>query len=199
VKKMKQKSKANKSIVFIVLACTLMLSLVLPTLASSADRSTTTVHWLADNSEVVGSSASLVRTNSGVSYTLHTSELNHGDAVTNWWIIFNNPAACQDGCGFDDLFRPGVDASARFASGHVVGADSSANFAGSLRVSDVDGAPNVHLFGPGLTNPLGAEIHFIVRTHGPAVPEFVEEMIHTVDGGCQFGACEDLQAAAFLP
>ncbi|OLS22337.1 MAG: hypothetical protein HeimC3_31360 [Candidatus Heimdallarchaeota archaeon LC_3] len=176
-----------------------MLSQVIPLLASPTDRSTTTVHWLADNSEVIGSSATLVRTNSGISYTLHTSGLNPGDAVTNWWIIFNNPEACQDGCGLDDLFRPGVDASARFASGHVVGADSSANFAGSLKVGETDGALNVHLFGPGLINSREAEIHFIVRTHGPAVPGFIDDMLHTVDGGCQFGACEDLQAAAFLP
>ena len=54
-----------------------------------------------------------------------------------WWIIFNNPEACQDGCGLDDLFRLGVDASARFASGHVVGADGSANFAGSLKIEGI--------------------------------------------------------------
>ncbi|MDQ3972803.1 MAG: hypothetical protein M3276_00350 [Actinomycetota bacterium] len=35
------------------------------------------------------------------------------------------------------------------------------------------------LLGPGLTNPMPAEIHAVVRTHGPVIPGMVDEQIHT--------------------
>jgi hypothetical protein len=43
---------------------------------------------------VVGAST-LVRTAHGVSTKVETSALAPGDAVTLWWIVFNNPDACH--------------------------------------------------------------------------------------------------------
>lgn len=58
------------------------------------------------------------------------------------------------------------------------------------------------MFGRGLTNPTQAEIHAVVRTHGPVIPGMVDEQIHTFNGGCDpgqpnEGQCQDLQFTAF--
>ncbi|OLS21924.1 MAG: hypothetical protein HeimC2_31600 [Candidatus Heimdallarchaeota archaeon LC_2] len=189
------------------LAAILVLFFGMSIAGAPANRSTSLVHWLSDLTEVEGASATLVRHNNGISYTLHTTELTSGDAVTNWWVIFNNPESCSDksdvlgtACGFGDLFAPGVDASILFAAGHVVGNGENANFAASLSVGDNDGDL---IEGPGLTNPMGAEIHVLVRTHGEMIPSLVSGQISTVDVACIDGdpsdPCEDLQAAAFVP
>ncbi|MCH8908426.1 MAG: hypothetical protein IH840_15170 [Candidatus Heimdallarchaeota archaeon] len=168
-----------------------------------ANNSTSSVHWLNDLSEVSGASATLVRTDNGVSYTLHTSGLTSGDAVTNWWVIFNNPNACTNPiaeigslCGFPDLFNPDVAASILFATGHVVGNGDNANFGAYLMPGDNDGDL---IGGPGLLDPRGAEIHIIVRTHGEMIPSLVSGQISSVDVACDVNICEDLQATAFAP
>ena len=37
----------------------------------------------------------------------------------------------------------------------------------------------------GLQNPRGAEIHLLMHSHGPKIPELMPAMIHTFAGGCQ--------------
>ncbi len=56
----------------------------------------------------------------------------------------------------------------------------------------------------GLTDPEGAEIHLVLRTHGPVIPELVNEQIHSFNRGCEVGEpnvgiCRNLQFAALLP
>jgi hypothetical protein len=85
------------------------------------------------------------------------------------------PAACSHGepanhatgfvgtrCGAGDLFVPAVQASAVHAAGHVIGVDGSANYAAYLSVGSTQ---EQVLFGPGLTNPTGADVHFVVHDH----------------------------------
>ena len=134
----------------------------------------------------------LTRTNNGVTLNLKTTGLQPGDAVTVWWIVWNDPAACSGvPCGLGDL---GVEGSSiARAAGHVVGGDGKGNFNGHLRTGDTSEA----LFGPGLTDPAGAEIHLVVRSHGPAIPGHIPTQIHTVEDGC--AACSDVQAAVHLP
>jgi hypothetical protein len=132
------------------------------------------VRWFSNGEVVPGARSTLVRLSGGVQMRMHTSGLTSDDAVTVWWIIFNNPSACThdvDGggalrCSAADLLLfggdPAVSSSIVFAAGHVVGVNR-VSFAGALGVDDTSAA----LFGPGLTNPDGAEIHLLVRDHGP--------------------------------
>lgn len=61
------------------------------------------------------------------------------------------------------------------------------------------------VFGHSLHNPLGAEIHFALRDHGPAseAPELLEQPFTVGSGGCSnFGGsgeyeCADIQVAIF--
>lgn len=144
--------------------------------------------------QVAGASSTVVRNAGGATLTLRTSELLAGDAVTVWWVVFNNPSACTSGhfglhCGPGDLGRPQTGASVLYAAGHVIGSSGVGDFGGRLRVGDTSGA----LFGPGLTNPAGADIHLVVHDHGPADPALLPDEIHSF-GVCNT-TCHDVQVS----
>ena len=85
------------------------------------------------------------------------------------------------------------------ADGHVIDESGAAQFSSRLPIGDA----SEQLFGGGLQKPMSAEIHFVVRTHGPAVPGKVDSMLYTVNGGCE-GAfpnppCAEAQFAIFKP
>lgn len=180
------------------------------------------VYWFEDGSEIEGAVATLLRTDSNVNTTLKTTGLDPHHTYTVWWVIFNYPDECENGCGEPDLFNDDVGGSVLYAAGHVIGGNGKGNFAGSLKTGDLSGcqAPwdafNLELIGgedeldmcrEGLVDPHGAEIHLVVRTHGERIPGMVNDQINTFAGGCtaetSFGAangpndCEDQQFAMF--
>lgn len=166
--------------------------------ASSAGRNTTTIHWFADGSVVPDASSTLVRTGNSVSMTAHTSGLNPAAAYTVWWVVFNHPAECATSpCGEPDLFNPDVAALVTHAAGHIISPGGTASFAGSLR----EGAVVDHLFGGSgsLIDTREAEIHLVIRTHGPKEPGSIPEQIHTFELSCAPPACEDVQFAIHQP
>ena len=70
------------------------------------------VHRFEDLSIVEGADAYLVRMEHGVYMHVTTDGLEPGHAVTMWWVVFNNPAACSgDECGEDDVFNLNADGS----------------------------------------------------------------------------------------
>jgi hypothetical protein len=161
-----------------------------------AGAGTSDVRRFSDGSAVPGAWSRLVTTRSGASMDLHTSGLTPGDVVTVWWVVFNAPQNCthREGpyrCGPGDLPPYGGDGSAQpsvlYATGHVIGGSGASNFGAHLVVGDTSGA----LFGPGLTNPLGADIHLVLHDHGPADPAIVAAEIHSF-GVCNL-VCTDVQ------
>jgi hypothetical protein len=185
---------------------------------AAAARVTATVHTFADLT-TVGTSR-LVRNDNGVSVSLSTSRLAAGTAATLWIVVFNHPANCSPpGCGEDDLFAPAVMADVMYTNGKVIGGSGKATFSGLRREGDNGGSvfAALGLPAPGLIDSRMAEIHFVVRSHGPEIPGMVDEMIHTFNGGCQnpgppfpdplppeLGApgpntCMDVQFAMHLP
>jgi hypothetical protein len=168
------------------------------TAASSAGRNTTTIHWFADASVVPGASSTLVRTGDSVSMTAHTSGLNPTAAYTVWWVVFNHPVQCATSpCGESDLLDPDVVALVTHAAGHIISPSGTASFAGSLR----EGAVVHNLLGGSgsLIDTREAEIHFVVRTHGPKKPGSIPEQIHTFEPACVPTVCEDVQFAIHQP
>jgi hypothetical protein len=160
--------------------------------AASA-HSTVPVHVFPTGPDVPGASSTLVRSAGGVSIRLSTDGLAPG-AYSAWWVIFDDPSACVDGCGLDDL---GV-ATGLYATGHVVGSNGKANFAAHLSVGDLSGldpsAPAIFA-GPGLLHPFGADVHLVIRYHGPAIPGRIPEQTGTFAGGCDAFACGNVLAA----
>jgi len=152
-------------------------------------RSTSPVFWWWDEVTEVGR-ASLLRTPQGISATFHTSGLPAGHAVTLWFIIFNNPAACfTNPCiAGVDLFNPDAAADFIYAGGHVVGGPRN-TFAGHLQVGDSSGS-GFNEFGVpelaiGLSNPMGAEVLLALHSHGPAMTgQDLVAQIGSFTGGC---------------
>ena len=153
--------------------------------------------------DVVGT-AELTRHAAGVYLTADTTMLDAGSAYTLWWIIFNNPAACDPaGCTGGDLGVEAVEGSVMNATGRVADATGNATFSAFLPVGFIHTNPSSlngrQLFGPGLQNLAGAEIHVVIRSHGPSTGNV--EQISTLLADCvhetAVTGCYDAQAIVF--
>jgi hypothetical protein len=150
----------------------------------------------------------LVRTDEAIATKTNTTELVPRHVTTLWWVIFNTPGECDGDCGEDDLFDPDVEASCPYADGSIVDGNGHIRFHDRLTVGEPRNSC-LDFFGAddhGLLNPEGAEIHVVVRSHGPIIPELVDEMRSSFAGGCEDfleagtvpeepGECADLQFA----
>ncbi len=207
-------------IVFVVF----VLLLALPfSLAAQEDMQSDTspVQLFSDLSEVEGGWSTLTRYESGVLMTLHTSGLNPGHVVTAWWVIFNEPSMCSDAaCGENDLFIPdeagevivgengpelnmdqiaATQSSVLGATGNLIPDSGEGHFAAWLGAGEVP----IALWGPGLIDPMVAEIHVVLQDHGEMIPDQFDTQISTFHGGCaaEFPnePCEDVQFAVHQP
>jgi hypothetical protein len=207
----------------LVAAIMLFMTAAGPAVGAPADRSTSPVFDFATEQEIPGAEARMVRTNSGVNYYISTSGLEKGHTYTIWWVIFNNPDACdkadpeEDFCAIGDLFvdfpndltpNPEVNPAVMAGSGHVVGASGKGKFASHLREGQITSEHPLFVGGPGLLDARGAEIHLVVRSHGPLNPAAMPEQIKTFAGGCEvnlpagmvpeeLGECADVQFTVF--
>jgi hypothetical protein len=155
--------------ILVALALVGLLSVVVVSRAGAATQTTSPVATFAG--APVGTST-LTRTGSGVSFSLQTTGLQAGHAVTVWWMVLN----------------PNGSLSVQYAAGHVIDEGGAAEFGGYLQVGDTDGVIND---GPGLLDATGANVVLVVRDHGPADPGRVNQQVHTFDV-CN-PTCTDLQ------
>jgi glucose/arabinose dehydrogenase len=155
--------------ILVALALVGLLSVVVVSRAGAATQTTSPVSTFAG--AVVGTST-LTRTSSGIAFSLSTTGLQAGHAVTVWWMVFN----------------PNGSVSVQYAAGHVIDEGGAAEFGGALREGDTDGVING---GPGLLDAQAANVVLVVRDHGPADPSKVDQQIHTFDT-CN-PTCTDLQ------
>ena len=187
--------ETKRGVVFVALAA-LVVSGVLWVqngLADPASKSQGQLLRFSDGSIVEGSSAMLVRTDTGVTMTIHTSGLDPGAAYTGWWVIYNNPEECAafpDPCAGPDFDNPRVQATLLHATGHVIGNNGVGNFAAHL--ADDTG---------GLVDARKAHIELVVRSHGQPIAGMVKEQITMFDGGCSINVCESEQVTTpvFVP
>jgi hypothetical protein len=141
----------------------------------------------------------LARSSDGVYMSLHAAGLTPGTVATAWWVFFNNPKKCATTpCSVADLSNPEVQPSLVNATGRIVGADGTADFGAFKAEGDTTGA----FTGPGLLNAKKAEIHFVVRTHGPAIsddPQTLAQQLSMFNGGCPPNTCANLQVSIHQP
>ena len=151
--------------------------------------------------EIRGASK-LVRTDTGVSAELVTTGLPAG-AYTCWFVVFNNPEQCAlydelgpGSCGLElSDFLPASEGGTTgfgfaFADGKIVDESGMATFGGHLKQGDVLMNDFLEL-DEVLEDPRTAEIHLIVRYHGPAEPGRIYEQTHTLEP--ELGLEADLQ------
>jgi hypothetical protein len=133
---------------------------------------------------LVGFNATLTRSQTGISASASVGGLTPGGTYTFWVIIWNNPEACAAACDGTDFGNTAVGASGVNGDGAIADVNGNATYATTL----VAGDPGHHqvIFGPGLTNPMGAEISLFIRNHGPASADAAEllEQTSLVQGGC---------------
>ncbi len=137
--------------------------------------------------------------------------LEANNAYTLWWVTFNDPSGCIDGCGGADVF-------AELESAQVVlmnATGGTSTHLGNLVVSawiEADGTSSGS--GQLLAGELAsldldaAEVH-IIRSHRPASEDadILEKQLQTVDGGClgidpdgdELFPCWDPHAVQFAP
>ena len=147
----------------------------------------------------------LERTPYGAHMRLKSKDLDPGYAYSVWWFIFNKPHNCEaNPCGEADLFNPAVEASIMNGGGRVANAWGHSIFEAFLPVGYVNSNPasgNIRQFsGPGIVNVKGAEIHAVVRCHGPVDenPLIAVEQTSTLLGSCsEDNPCYDAQAIVF--
>jgi hypothetical protein len=156
--------------------------------ATQAVGSTEPVVQTWDGTQV--GTSTLVRTDAGLSASFKSSGMPAGQAVTLWFVIFNNPSACTAGCGLDDLlFNEAAAGDFLVGAGHVVGGSGTANFGAHLAVGDTRGSAFPEIGLPdrpiGLTNPWGAQVGLLLHSHGPMVPgQVLAGQLSSFTGGC---------------
>lgn len=171
-----------------VVAILALLATSLVASAAPADRSVSSVMRIPEGTTVDGAYSTLLRTDNGITMRIRTSDLDPRAVHTVWWVIYNNPEFCAtDPCGPADDFNPQTNASIFYAAGTITGGNGKANFAAHVGFGypgPVDGVRVIDVDGPGLLNPRTAEVHLVIRTHGPPIPGIVGGMLHSFDVGC---------------
>lgn len=166
----------------VALALVGLLSAIPLSRVGAATRTTSDVTLRSDSSVVVGTST-LTRTESGISFTLQTTGLEPGHAVTIWWMVTN----------------PDGGVAVLYATGRVIGQPGTAQFGGYLEVGDSTG----YVMGDdiSLEDALEATVTFVVRDHGPIkpgeIPGVIDDQIRTF-GECN-PTCADLQMSVHEP
>lgn len=165
------------------------------------------------NNEVVGE-ARLIRNENNITAEYESNDLIDGHAYTLWWVVWNKPENCNvNPCEDPDFANP-VDVDVLYATGNVVEGGGKGKFTAKLDVGNDSGSIN-DIFGlppvGGLQDTKTAEVHLVIRSHGPKIPGKVHEQIQTYGGGCEtelppfteipdeVGECADIEYAVFLP
>lgn len=146
----------------------------------------THVLMFGTNEEIEGASATLTISEDGYDLSINTTGLTVGHAATAWWAIYNTPKECSDGvCDHND----DSNASFSYADGQVVDENGSAIFESHKSIFEVKD---------------GAEIQFMIRDHGPMIPELADDQLSKPGGGCTNfppnegpNECEDVQKGIF--
>ena len=206
---MKGKRVFVRSIVFLLVLLLAGIQAIPVALASEdgdVTVSTVRLHTFGTSDAIPGTVSTLVRRAGGVSLSVDTLGLNPGEVYTIWWVIFNNPSACSEGgCVGPDLSNPETEATVGYATGEIADENGMATFRAVLAVGDNSfalgndaGFPfELVLPSPGLSDPFGAEIHAVLRTHGPALDD-PSSQLDSFNDGCN-PECFNVQAALHYP
>lgn len=164
---------------------------------------------------VQAGSSTLHRNSNGITVNFKAEGLIPGHTYTLWWVIWNYPDNCANSpnpCDEPDFGNPvvvGVDVLN--AGGHLAGNSGKVNISAHLKEGDTSKSIIRSVFN--LADPIGlidaqtAEVHPVLRSHGPAIPGMVNEQIGSYLGGCTVffdaftqiplneGECGDIYAA----
>ena len=191
-----------RSKVFSAMFAVLLTLSAAPSVHSNpADINTSEAYWWWF--EQVGT-AKLVRSDDGISGNVRVNVSDYvfdsrGLTFTLWIVIFNNPGQCEipNACGDDaDFENAGVMPDVVYGGGNIVGDSGNTAIGFHHKAGDNTGSISDLFFLPtdangegfGLRNPRGAEVHYVIRFHGPKDAAAMPEQIQGYPGGCIFQA-----------
>lgn len=170
------------------------------------------------NGMAVIGEAQLKRQARGITAKYRTDGLIPGHTYTLWWVIWNKPENCiayPGPCDAPDFaIADEVAVEVMYAAGRKANGKGEAVLTAHLNRDNASGTIN-DLFGlssyGGLHDPYAAEVHLVLRSHGPAIPGQLDDQISSYLGGCtvflpdftevpdEEGECADLHFAIFQP
>ena len=161
---------------------------------AQAGNSQTSAIWswpppATDDTLITGASSEIRRNKNGVNYVVNTSEMEPG-AYTMWFVVFNDTDSCEGPCDAGDLMGGRGNSAAFWDGGRVVGPNGSANFAGFVTEGYLPSGPDQILKdntgGAGMIDAETAEVHMVIRSHGPALTgSDLQVQLDTFNGACQ--------------
>jgi hypothetical protein len=179
-----------------LLAAVLLVLLGVTLGKTSAEPGVPSLVWWLDNPAqesglaVDGAFSTVQRGYYSVTIGLHTSGLTPGHAYSVWWVIFQNPGLCVDGCGDDDINNAAwtgvnpVGIGVHYG-GAFTAADSGKAEIGSRLLEDtVDQCAKAGPYAPlcvPMKDAATAQVLVFLMDHGPADPT----TIRTFDSGCR--------------
>jgi len=136
-----------------------------------------------------GGSSTINVNSSGVTFVYKASDIPHfdpsGHAVTLWAVFFNEG---------DEIAEENI-ASMYRVNGHVIGNNGKINYGGRIN----EGQTKDLWYGVPLVEVDNSVLLVIAKSHGPAIPEILDEQLSTLEGGCNGdGPDPDLPCYEFL-
>lgn len=132
----------------------------------------------------------LIRYPGGIIPIMITSGLERNTATTLWVISWGVPSNCfRPVCTMGDIFNPAVQADALAGGGKVVRSSRLDVRVSHVAKGDTSDSVSPFLLGVpavGIVDPMTAEIALVIRTHGPVIPELLNDQLTTYNGGCTF-------------
>lgn len=154
----------------------------------------------------------LVRYDEGLLTVVKSDNIEPGTAATLWWVFFNAPENCVEGCNSADFTNAAVKADAMYADGQLIDNSGKTVFTSHRKLNELEGSAASFIWGGsaiGIKTADKVEAHLVVRTHGPVIPGMEEAMTGTFNGGCQGfpsaagepgpNTCGNIQSAIHLP
>jgi len=127
--------------------------------------------------------ATLVMTKGGAFASVETNELVPGNAYTFWFVVINEPEACENSpCNANDVLKRTnmTKADVGYGDGLIAGADGKGHFTTFRPLGKL---PQAWL-GTGFKDPWKAEVHLVVHDHGPVIAGREAEMTGSYRDGC---------------
>ncbi|WP_154446300.1 hypothetical protein [Halovulum marinum] len=147
--------------------------------------------------QIDGATATLVSYDGGVLVDVATAELMPGHGYTMWFVPINAPEACAAApCTSSDVVgnHEAVQSDVSYGAGAIADADGRARFTTHRAAGDLVDP----WFGHGLQKPMTAEVHVVIRDHGPMdglSAAAVEDALTSHAGQCDPGKLPDFDGA----
>jgi hypothetical protein len=130
-----------------------------------------------------GASATLMTSEDGVWVNITTDELEDNHVYTLWFVVINNPDACDSKPCTPAYILANSDEvllNVTWAGGLLMSGDTRPEFTAFFAAGELPQG----WFENDLSNPLGADGHLVINDHGPLIPEMAATMLNTYRGGC---------------